>query len=86
LFIQLEIIIFNYIQVQVIQDDQQSKSGLFLTNQRGLVPPLVTTDFTVQDSGNASPRLIRSTMYCVPTTTDIMKQVNTIVFFFVINN
>ncbi|XP_050054326.1 protein transport protein Sec24D isoform X10 [Aphis gossypii] len=60
--------------VQVIQDDQQSKSGLFLTNQRGLVPPLVTTDFTVQDSGNASPRLIRSTMYCVPTTTDIMKQ------------
>ncbi|XP_060879413.1 protein transport protein Sec24D-like [Metopolophium dirhodum] len=60
--------------VQVIQDDQLSKSGLFLTNQRGLVPPLVTTDFTVQDSGNASPRLIRSTMYCVPTTTDIMKQ------------
>ncbi|XP_060880025.1 protein transport protein Sec24D-like isoform X2 [Metopolophium dirhodum] len=60
--------------VQVIQDDQLSKSGLFLTNQRGLVPPLVTTDFTVQDSGNASPRLIRSTMYCVPTTTDIIKQ------------
>jgi len=23
-------------QLQVIQDDQQSKSGLFLTNQRGL--------------------------------------------------
>ncbi|VVC37865.1 Sec23/Sec24, trunk domain,Sec23/Sec24 beta-sandwich,ADF-H/Gelsolin-like domain,Zinc finger [Cinara cedri] len=60
--------------VQVIQDDQQSKGGIFLTNQRGLVPPLVTTDFTVQDGGNASPRLIRSTMYCVPTTTDIMKQ------------
>uniref|UniRef100_A0A2S2QTF0 Protein transport protein Sec24C n=1 Tax=Sipha flava TaxID=143950 RepID=A0A2S2QTF0_9HEMI len=60
--------------VQVIQDDQQSKGGIFLTNQKGLVPPLVTTDFTVQDGGNASPRLIRSTMYCVPTTTDIMKQ------------
>ncbi|XP_050536806.1 protein transport protein Sec24D isoform X2 [Daktulosphaira vitifoliae] len=60
--------------VQVMEDDQQSKGGWFLTNQRGLVPPLVTTDFTFQDGGNASPRLIRSTMYCVPTTTDIMKQ------------
>lgn len=55
---------------------------MFLTNQRGLVPPLVTTDFTVQDGGNASPRLIRSTMYCVPTTTDIMKQVNDILIKF----
>lgn len=54
---------------------------MFLTNQRGLVPPLVTTDFTVQDGGNASPRLIRSTMYCVPTTTDIMKQVNMQFFY-----
>lgn len=55
---------------------------MFLTNQRGLVPPLVTTDFTVQDGGNASPRLIRSTMYCVPTTTDIMKQVSTVLLVF----
>lgn len=45
------------------------------------MPPLVTTDFTVQDGGNASPRLIRSTMYCVPTTTDIMKQVNMQFYF-----
>lgn len=58
-----------------MEDDQQNKGGLFVTDQRGLVPPLVTTDFTFQDGGNASPRLIRSTMYCVPTTTDIMKQV-----------
>jgi len=79
-YVEFFLILTYYIQVQVIQDDQLSKSGLFLTNQRGLVPPLVTTDFTVQDSGNASPRLIRSTMYCVPTTTDIMKQVNTILF------
>ncbi|XP_051160951.1 protein transport protein Sec24C-like isoform X4 [Leptopilina boulardi] len=60
--------------IQVIQDDRNSRTGPFITNQKGLVPPLVTTKFTVQDQGNASPRLIRSTMYTVPTTTDIMKQ------------
>lgn len=43
-----------------------NRSGVFVTNQKGLVPPLVTTDFVVQDQGNASPRYIRSTMYNVP--------------------
>lgn len=41
---------------------------------KGSVPPLVTTDFVVKDGGNASPRYIRSTMYSVPATPDIMKQ------------
>lgn len=45
-----------------------------MTNQKGLVPPLVTTNFIVQDQGNASPRYIRSTIYTVPTTADILKQ------------
>ncbi|XP_060832683.1 protein transport protein Sec24C [Bombus pascuorum] len=62
--------------IQVIQDDQRVKGGVFLTNQKGLVPPLVTTKFITQDQGNASPRYIRSTMYTVPTTADIIKQTN----------
>lgn len=60
--------------IQVVQDDQKTRSGVFVTNQKGLVPPLVTTKFVVQDQGNASPRFIRSTMYNVPITQDIMKQ------------
>lgn len=56
---------FNF-QIQVTQDDQQNRSGVFCTNQKGLVPPLVTTNFVVQDQGNASPRFIRSSMYNVP--------------------
>lgn len=62
-------------QIQVMQDDQNMRGGVFITNQRGLVPPLVTTKFVTQDQGNASPRYIRSTMYTVPTTADIIKQV-----------
>lgn len=60
--------------IQVILDDQRARGGVFATNEKGLIPPLVTTKFTVQDQGNASPRFVRSTMYTVPTTTDIMKQ------------
>lgn len=60
--------------IQVMQEDQKTKSGLFHTSQKGLVPPLVTTQFTVVDQGNASPRFIRSTMYTVPVTIDMMKQ------------
>ena len=56
-------------------DDQRLKGGDFITNQKGLVPPLVTTKFVVHDQGNASPRFIRSTIYTVPTTSDIVKQV-----------
>ncbi|XP_017761050.1 PREDICTED: protein transport protein Sec24C isoform X2 [Eufriesea mexicana] len=62
--------------IQVIQDDQHVRGGVFITNQKGLVPPLVTTKFVTQDQGNASPRYIRSTMYTVPTTSDIIKQTN----------
>lgn len=58
-----------------MQEDQKTKSGLFHTNQKGQVPPLVTTQFTVVDQGNASPRFMRSTMYTVPVTIDMMKQV-----------
>ncbi|KAL0280938.1 UNVERIFIED_CONTAM: hypothetical protein PYX00_002086 [Menopon gallinae] len=60
--------------LQVMQDDEKNRSGLFYTNQKGLTPPLVTTKFITQDQGNCSPRYIRSTMYTVPVTADMMKQ------------
>jgi protein transport protein SEC24 len=58
-----------------MQDDQHNRSGIFYTNQKGLVPPLVTTNFITQDQGNANPRYIRSSMYNIPATIDMMKQV-----------
>ncbi|XP_070710990.1 protein transport protein Sec24D [Pempheris klunzingeri] len=60
---------------QVIGDDQVKRGGqVFSTNTRGQVPPLVTTDFTVQDQGNASPRFMRCTTYSLPCTADLAKQ------------
>ncbi|XP_078131864.1 protein transport protein Sec24D isoform X1 [Sander vitreus] len=60
---------------QVIEDDQGKQGGtVYNTNIRGQVPPLVTTDFTVQDQGNASPRFIRCTTYSLPCTADLAKQ------------
>ncbi|XP_059211053.1 protein transport protein Sec24D isoform X2 [Centropristis striata] len=60
---------------QVIEDDQAKQGGqVYSTNLRGQVPPLVTTDFTVQDQGNASPRFIRCTTYSLPCTADLAKQ------------
>ncbi|XP_072543878.1 protein transport protein Sec24D isoform X2 [Salminus brasiliensis] len=60
---------------QVIEDDQAKRGGqLYTTNLRGQVPPLVTTNFTVQDQGNASPRFMRCTTYSFPCTADLAKQ------------
>nr|XP_046236643.1 protein transport protein Sec24D [Scatophagus argus] len=60
---------------QVIEDDQVKHGGqVFSTNIRGQVPPLVTTNFTVQDQGNASPRFMRCTAYSLPCTADLAKQ------------
>ncbi|KAM6949613.1 protein transport protein Sec24D [Aplochiton taeniatus] len=59
----------------VIEDDQAKRGGqVYTTNLRGQVPPLVTTDFTVQDQGNASPRFMRCTTYSFPCTADLAKQ------------
>lgn len=57
-------------------EDQNSRSGVFSTELKGQVPPLVTTKFITQDQGNSSPRFIRSTMYNIPVTVDMMKQAN----------
>lgn len=45
-------------QTQVIEHDQAKHGGqIFSTNIRGQVPPLVTTNFTVQDQGNSQQRV-----------------------------
>ncbi|XP_064620101.1 protein transport protein Sec24C-like isoform X2 [Lineus longissimus] len=60
--------------IQVIEDDRRNRGGVFQTNSRGQVPPLVTTDFHTEDAGNANPRFIRSTMYNLPCTQDMQKE------------
>ncbi|XP_053672360.1 protein transport protein Sec24C [Anopheles nili] len=60
--------------IQMMQDNQESCGGIFSTNLPGEVPPLVTTKFVTQDQGNASPRFVRSTMYNIPQTADMLKQ------------
>lgn len=61
--------------IQVIENDQQRYEGqIYTTNIRGQVPPLVTSQFAVQDQGNASPRFMRCTTYSLPCTADLAKQ------------
>jgi len=38
-------------QIQVMEDDKKSRCGVFHTGQKGAIPPLVTTDFVVEDQG-----------------------------------
>merc|ERR1719154_707631 len=53
--------------IQVMADDKTNHpTGEFVTNEKGKVPPLVTTPFLTQDQGNAGPRFMRATMYSVP--------------------
>lgn len=60
--------------IQVMAENQRSITGPFVTNEIGGIPPLVTTKFVTHDQGNSGPRYIRSTMYNVPATPDMMKQ------------
>lgn len=60
--------------IQVMAENQRATTGLFVTNAAGLVPPLVTTNYRTRDQGNSSPRYIRSSMYNVPNTAEMIKQ------------
>lgn len=60
--------------IQVMTENQRSVTGPFITNEIGGIPPLVTTKFVTHDQGNSGPRFIRSTMYNVPATPDMIKQ------------
>lgn len=57
-----------------MEDDRKHRSGDFYTNKRGQMPPLVTTQFVVHDEGLCSPRYMRSTIYSVPCTPELLKQ------------
>ncbi|XP_053957930.1 protein transport protein Sec24C [Anastrepha ludens] len=59
--------------ISVIIENQRNAGGPFVTNQPGLLPPLVTTKYVVQDQGNSSPRYVRSSLYCIPATADLLK-------------
>merc|ERR1719225_2032824 len=61
--------------IQVMADDKAvHNTGEFITNEKGKVPPLVTTPFLTRDQGNSGPRMMRSTMYSVPDNPDMKKQ------------
>ncbi|XP_062991447.1 protein transport protein Sec24D [Elgaria multicarinata webbii] len=61
--------------IQVIENDKVARGDqIYATNIRGQVPPLVTTDCVIQDQGNASPRYLRCTTYCFPSSSDLAKQ------------
>lgn len=60
--------------IQVMEDDKKAREGIFCTNLRGQLPPLVTTNFLTQDQGNCNPRFMRASMYTVPSSPDMMKQ------------
>ncbi|XP_067642350.1 protein transport protein Sec24C-like [Eurosta solidaginis] len=59
--------------ISVIIENQNSARGAFITNEQGLLPPLVTTKYVVEDQGNSSPRYVRSSLYCIPATADLLK-------------
>ncbi|XP_055373003.1 protein transport protein Sec24C [Condylostylus longicornis] len=59
--------------IQVMSENQKTSGGIFATNNAGMLPPLVTTKFITQDQGNSSPRFIRSSIYYVPATSEILK-------------
>merc|ERR1719370_248667 len=62
--------------IQVMKEDRAAHQGQeFCTNEKGKVPPLVTTRFLTRDQGNTGPRLMRSTMYSVPDNPDMKKQI-----------
>merc|ERR1712168_28203 len=61
--------------IQVMADDKAAhNTGEFITNEKGKIPPLVTTPFLTRDQGNSGPRMMRSTMYSVPDNPDMKKQ------------
>ncbi|XP_067616003.1 protein transport protein Sec24C-like [Eurosta solidaginis] len=58
--------------ISVIIENQNSAGGAFITNEQGLLPPFVTTKYVVEDQGNSSPRYVRSSLYCIPATADLL--------------
>lgn len=53
-------------------DEQRYAHQDYMTASRDM-PPLASTSFTAIDSGNCNPRYMRSTLYSVPTSEDILR-------------
>ena len=51
-----------------------------MTGERSQIPPLVTTDCNIEDTGNASPRFIRCSTYNIPTTKELLDESKVLVF------
>ncbi|KAJ1352234.1 Protein transport protein Sec24C [Parelaphostrongylus tenuis] len=59
--------------VEVMEIDS-AQAGQFPTGYpHANPPPLVSTDFYAVDQGNCSPRLMRSTLYMAPASSDLLK-------------
>ncbi|KAJ8386022.1 hypothetical protein AAFF_G00178430 [Aldrovandia affinis] len=61
--------------VRGMEEDRDEWEGkVFVSEPGSPLPPLATTDCTVEDRGNASPRFIRCTSYSFPTEGIIAQQ------------
>ncbi|KAA3672589.1 protein transport protein SEC24 [Paragonimus westermani] len=72
---EVNLVFFVPSNKQVIESNRAQYSGPFPTGQRGVVPPLVSTEFSCRDEGNCNPRFIRSSLYAIPTSSDLLKTV-----------
>lgn len=60
--------------IDVMNTNSSKSAGVYRTNEVGVAPPLVTTDFICKDEGLCNPRFIRSTVYSIPSNQDLIKQ------------
>eukprot|EP00052_Salpingoeca_macrocollata_P001715 m.27111 g.27111 ORF g.27111 m.27111 type:complete len:849 (-) comp11617_c0_seq1:48-2594(-) len=60
--------------IVVMEADQEKFKGVPYVTSCGLNPPLATTKTTYKDDGNASPLVMRSTLYNVPCSDDLVKR------------
>lgn len=58
--------------VKVIEEDRSLwGQQVFVTNTCGQLPPLASTEFTVDDQGNSSPHFVRCTTYTLPSSAEL---------------
>lgn len=61
--------------VAVVVQDQEKHAGTHYSTSTRANPPLTTSKVTIIDDGQCSPRIMRSTLYSVPTTDEILTNV-----------
>uniref|UniRef100_A0AAZ3Q3V8 SEC24 homolog D, COPII coat complex component n=1 Tax=Oncorhynchus tshawytscha TaxID=74940 RepID=A0AAZ3Q3V8_ONCTS len=75
------------VQTQVIEDDQAKRGGqVYTTNLRGQVPPLVTTDYTVQDQGKAQEYQRTVLQTCRPSLAHLTQLIKGFTPMYVVNH